>query len=102
MLNVGPFNLSWKQVGYEIKTKLGDMLIENAKVWTLVNILIYNVPVQFRAPVGNIMDIVWQSIVSDFAADCGATDTDTDDVENTLSSQNTGLLPIPAPSSSQQ
>merc|ERR1712232_532314 len=101
MLNVGPFNLSWKQVGYEIKTKLCDMLIENAKLWTLVNILIYNVPVQFRAPVGNIMDIVWQSIVSDFAADCGTTDTDTDtdDVENTLSSQNTGLLPIPAPSS---
>lgn len=102
LLNVGPFKLSLKQVGYEIKSKLGDMLIENAKVWTVVNIFIYNVPVQFRAPVGNIMDIVWQSIVSDFAADCGTADTDEDDivVQNKISSQNTGILPIP--SSSQQ
>ena len=97
LLNVGPFNLSFKQVGYEIKSKLGDMLIENAKVWTLVNILIYNVPVQFRAPLGNIMDIVWQSIVSDFAADCGTTDETTAD-DAVQESSNTGVVPLPSSS----
>jgi hypothetical protein len=59
------------EIHYEIKSKLGSMLIENAKIWTWANLLIYNAPVQYRAALGNVMDILWQSIVSDFAADCG-------------------------------
>jgi len=59
------------RIPYEIKDKLGNLLIENAKVWTWVNILIYNSPVQYRSALASAGDIVWQSIVSDFAADCG-------------------------------
>ena len=59
------------RITYEVKDKLGDMLIENAKVWTLANIIIYNTPLQYRTTIANVMDIIWQSIVSDFAADCG-------------------------------
>lgn len=59
------------RIAYEVKDKLLDMLFENAKVWTFANILIYNVPLQYRTGLANIMDVIWQSIVSDFAAKCG-------------------------------
>jgi Mpv17 / PMP22 family. len=59
------------RIKYEVKDKLLDMLFENAKVWTFANILIYNVPLQYRTGLANIMDVIWQSIVSDFAAKCG-------------------------------
>lgn len=62
------------RIPYEIKDKLGSMLIENAKVWTWFNLLIYNVPVQYRAGISNIGDVLWQSIVSDFSASCGSSD----------------------------
>ena len=68
------------RIQYEVKDKLGDMLIENAKVWTLVNIIIYNAPLQYRTAMANVMDIIWQSIVSDFAADCGNGDEEDVDV----------------------
>jgi hypothetical protein len=59
------------RIRYEVKDKLLDMLFENAKIWTVANVLIYNVPLQYRTGLANIMDVIWQSIVSDFAADCG-------------------------------
>mmetsp|Transcript_13325 Transcript_13325/g.25007 ORF Transcript_13325/g.25007 Transcript_13325/m.25007 type:complete len:366 (-) Transcript_13325:84-1181(-) len=59
------------RITYEVKDKLFNMLFENAKVWTVANILIYNVPLQYRTGLANIMDVIWQSIVSDFAANCG-------------------------------
>jgi hypothetical protein len=62
---------SISNVPKEVKSKLGYMLVENAKVWTLANMVIYNAPVQFRVVLANIGDIFWQSIVSDVAADCG-------------------------------
>jgi hypothetical protein len=65
---------STSRILYEVKDKLGDMLIENAKVWTLANVIIYNTPLQYRSAISNIMDIIWQSVVSDFAADCGNDD----------------------------
>jgi hypothetical protein len=55
----------------EVQSKMVPMLIDNAKIWTWANFVIYNVPLQYRAICGNIMDILWQSIVSDYAADCG-------------------------------
>lgn len=59
------------RITYEVKDKLVDMLVENAKLWTFANILIYNVPLQYRTGLANIMDVIWQSIVADFAAKCG-------------------------------
>jgi hypothetical protein len=60
------------RIPFEIKSKLRNMLVENAKVWTFANMIIYNSPVQYRAMMGNVVDVFWQSIVSDFAADCGS------------------------------
>lgn len=64
----------------EIDDKLGGLLVDNAKVWTLANVIIYNAPVQYRTPISNIVDILWQSIVSDVAADCGSVENDVCDV----------------------
>jgi protein Mpv17 len=55
----------------EVKSKMIPMLVDNAKLWTWANLIIYNVPLSYRAICGNVMDILWQSIVSDYAADCG-------------------------------
>jgi len=68
------------RIQYEVKDKLGDMLIENAKVWTLANVIIYNSPLQYRPAVANVMDIIWQRILSDFAADCGSEDGEDVDI----------------------
>jgi len=67
VLNRAPLD----RIPYEIEHKLSEMLIANAKVWTVANFLIYNVPVQYRVGISNVIDIFWQSIVSNFAADCG-------------------------------
>lgn len=64
-------NAPVKRIPYEIEDKLNNMLIANAKVWTIANLIIYNIPVQYRVGLANVIDIFWQSIVSDFAADCG-------------------------------
>ncbi len=45
--------------------------MSNAKVWTLANVIIYNAPVEWRPVIANVVDVLWQSIVSDVAADCG-------------------------------
>ena len=71
---------SLRVIKQEINDKLGGLLMDNAKVWTLANVLIYNAPVQYRTPISNIVDILWQSIVSDVAADCGSVDNDACDV----------------------
>mmetsp|Transcript_24643 Transcript_24643/g.50906 ORF Transcript_24643/g.50906 Transcript_24643/m.50906 type:complete len:322 (+) Transcript_24643:166-1131(+) len=55
----------------EVKNKLNGLLVSNAKVWTLANLVIYNAPLEWRLFIGNVIDIFWQSIVSDVSADCG-------------------------------
>jgi hypothetical protein len=46
----------------QVKSKIP--VVENAKVWTLVNILIYNIPVQYRLLVMSVANVFWQAIVS--------------------------------------
>ena len=87
LLNGAPIS----RIPYEIKDKLGAMLIENAKVWTLVNMFIYNIPVTYRPAVANLGDIVWQSIVSDFAADCG----NEEELETVMNVESVGILTNP-------
>jgi len=70
ILNGAPLS----KIPREIKDKSGDLLIANAKVWTFANVLIYNVPVQYRTALSSMCDLVWQSIVSEFAARCGSDD----------------------------
>mmetsp|Transcript_22719 Transcript_22719/g.45392 ORF Transcript_22719/g.45392 Transcript_22719/m.45392 type:complete len:469 (+) Transcript_22719:196-1602(+) len=55
----------------EVNSKLGGLLVSNAKVWTLANVIIYNASVEWRPVIANVVDVLWQSIVSDVAADCG-------------------------------
>eukprot|EP00537_Pseudo-nitzschia_pungens_P000799 CAMPEP_0172375832 /NCGR_PEP_ID=MMETSP1060-20121228/63623_1 /TAXON_ID=37318 /ORGANISM="Pseudo-nitzschia pungens, Strain cf. cingulata" /LENGTH=348 /DNA_ID=CAMNT_0013103115 /DNA_START=163 /DNA_END=1209 /DNA_ORIENTATION=- len=55
----------------QVKSKLNGLLVSNAKVWTLANLIIYNSPLEWRLIIGNCIDIFWQSIVSDVSADCG-------------------------------
>jgi hypothetical protein len=48
----------------QVKSKIPELVVENAKVWTLVNILIYNIPVEYRLLVMSVANVFWQAIVS--------------------------------------
>lgn len=47
-----------------VRKKLLPLLIANAKLWTVVNVLIYNVPLKFRVVALSCADLVWQTILS--------------------------------------
>lgn len=51
----------------QVQSKLGDLLIANAKLWTPVNIIVYSIPVEFRLLLSSMTDVVWQSINSAIA-----------------------------------
>jgi hypothetical protein len=55
----------------EIRAKLRGLLVSNATVWTPANLIIYSAPLEWRLFLGNCVDVLWQTIVSDVAADCG-------------------------------
>jgi len=50
-----------------IRDKIPGLLWDNAKVWTFANILIYNLPVNWRVFAVSIVEIFWASIVSSVA-----------------------------------
>jgi hypothetical protein len=53
----------------QVQTKLGGLLVENAKVWTLANAVIYNLPLEYRVVAQGLTDLFWQSIVSSHVND---------------------------------
>jgi hypothetical protein len=55
-----------------ITSKLGFLLVENAKLWTPANLLVYNIPLEFRVLLSSVVDVLWQSILSEVAAESGA------------------------------
>lgn len=55
---------SIEEIPNQVKSKIGPLLLENAKVWTFANLLVYNIPLQWRVVVVSLTDVVWQSIVS--------------------------------------
>lgn len=57
-----------RQIPQQIRSKLGTMMMASAKLWTPVNILIYNSPLQYRVLIMAIADVFWQSIVSSIAS----------------------------------
>ena len=67
ILNGAPIS----RVPHEVRGKLYDLFIDNAKYWTWANVLIYSIPVRFRTVFSSLFDIVWSSIVSDHVVDCG-------------------------------
>ena len=61
-----------REIPGQIKSKLGDMLIASFKIWTPVNVVIYNVPVQHRVVLMSVADVFWQSIVSSIVVSSSA------------------------------
>lgn len=55
----------------EVQSKLPEMLLLQAKVWTLANIVIYNSPLPVRLLASNTVDLIWSSLLSRVVADLG-------------------------------
>ena len=55
-----------RDIPKQIRKNLSGMLLVSAKVWTPVNILIYNIPVQYRVYLNSVADAFWQAFVSTF------------------------------------
>lgn len=66
------------KVPNQIRQQLGPLLTANAKVWTFVNVIIYNAPLEFQLLISNMADVVWQSInVAITSKDVAGTDEET-------------------------
>jgi Mpv17 / PMP22 family len=52
----------------QIRTKLFEMVYASCKVWLPVNIVIYNMPVEYRVYLCSAADVFWQSIVSSISS----------------------------------
>lgn len=55
----------------EVREQLGPLLLANAKVWTLANVLIYSTPLAYRVLASNGVDLVWAVVCASIAAECG-------------------------------
>jgi len=53
-----------RQIPDQVRSKLGPLLWANAKVWTPVNVITYNLPSEWRLLFCSVMDLVWQSVNS--------------------------------------
>jgi len=53
-----------RQIPTQVQAKLVPLLVANAKVWTVVNVITYNIPVEYRVLFASCADILWQSINS--------------------------------------
>jgi hypothetical protein len=51
-----------RQVPIQIQEKLCPLLVNNAKVWTVVNVVTYNIPVEYRVLFSSAADVLWQVI----------------------------------------
>jgi hypothetical protein len=51
-----------RQIPLQVKEKLGPLLVANAQVWTLVNVITYNIPLDLRVLFTSVGDIIWQTI----------------------------------------
>jgi hypothetical protein len=80
-----------RSIPSQVKSKIPELVVENAKVWTLVNILIYNIPVQYRLLVMSVANVFWQAIVSKI--------TSAEIVLENAGSESLGMDPIQASAS---
>jgi len=85
----------------EVQNKLGGLLIDNAKVWTFANILIYNAPPDVRSIVANAFDLVWAYIVAKTAANCGVDDEECIISTSELAQSSRSAVAVPFTSSGQ-
>lgn len=54
-----------------VHEKLGSLLVAHAKVWTVLNVLIYNVPVRWRLLVETGADVLFETLASSISSDIG-------------------------------
>merc|ERR1712028_9168 len=66
----------WHHLPHEIHTKLGPLLVANAQVWTVANIVTYNIPYQYR--------ILWASLASILSETINAGITSTSSSSSTV------------------
>uniref|UniRef100_A0A7S4MW19 Uncharacterized protein n=1 Tax=Prymnesium polylepis TaxID=72548 RepID=A0A7S4MW19_9EUKA len=59
-----------------VRRQLPDMLWASVKLWTPANVVIYNLPLQWRVLGSNAVDLVWGYVCSSFAADACAPEDD--------------------------
>lgn len=57
-----------RDIPRQIRQKLGEMMLASLKLWTPVNVLIYNSPLKYRVLLMATADVFWQSIVSSIAS----------------------------------
>ena len=55
------------KIPHMVRDKVPGLLLDNAKVWTVANIVVYNLPVQWRVFAVSVAEIFWASIVSSVA-----------------------------------
>ena len=60
--------VSLREIPGIVRQKLLTLLIANAKLWTVVNVVIYNIPLKLRVLVLSIADLFWEFIVSTIAS----------------------------------
>lgn len=52
----------------QVRNKVPGLLVENAKVWTFVNLIVYNIPLKWRVFATSCADVFWQSVISSVAS----------------------------------
>lgn len=52
----------------QVRSKLPEMVFASVKLWLPVNIVIYNLPTEYRVYISSATDVFWQSIVSSISS----------------------------------
>lgn len=60
--------VSLKLIPGVVRQKLFKLLIAHAKLWTIVNVMVYNIPLNLRVLLVSVADLFWESIVSTVAS----------------------------------
>lgn len=57
-----------RNIFQQVRSKLPVMVFASVKLWLPVNIVIYNLPVEYRVYMSSAADVFWQSIVSSISS----------------------------------
>lgn len=57
-------NERWQRIPLLMEAQLCRLLVANARLWTVANVLIYNIPMEWRTATMNVISIFWNSVVS--------------------------------------
>ena len=84
------------EIPAQVQARIKDLLVANAKLWTPANILIYNVPLQWRVLTSNCFDLLWGAYLSSVAAEVGLVcEGSADDPESCLLAEANPVSGVP-------